>query len=86
MACPVGLILYKFIYNTNAQPINFVANSAIFTTSYCMFLEAQIVSKTNKCCYQSSDPTHLNFKSLSVLSIPTMLVCVFPPLSDVGRL
>jgi hypothetical protein len=66
--------------------LNVVANYAIFTTSSYMFLADQNVSRKNKCYFWSSNPTPLNSRSLRVLSIISMFICVFPPLGDVGTL
>jgi hypothetical protein len=44
IACPVGIIIYNFIYHTSPRSLNVVDNCIIFTTSSCMFLVAQTVS------------------------------------------
>jgi hypothetical protein len=82
----VCIMLCNFIYHTSAQPLNVVSNYTIVTASSCMFLAAQTISHTNKCCYGSSDPTPLNSRILRVLYTPTILACVVPPLSDASGL
>jgi hypothetical protein len=86
LACPVGVMICKFIYHTSAQPLIVVANYTIFMASSCMFLASQTISHTNKYCSGSSHPTPLNLGSLRVLSTPAILTCVVPPLGDAGGL
>jgi hypothetical protein len=84
LACPVGVVLCSFIYQTNAWPLKVVSNCTIFTASSWTFFATKIVSHTNKCYHGSFDPTPWNLGSLSVFSNPVMLFCVVPLLSDVG--
>jgi hypothetical protein len=71
------------MYQTSTCPLKLVSNCVIFATSSWKFFAVHIISHMNKCYSGSSDPIPLNFGNMSVLSTPSILLCVGPFPADV---
>jgi hypothetical protein len=72
------------MYHTNACSLKIVSNYMIFSLSYWTLFVVQMVSHMDRRCFGSFNPIPLISSNLSVLSTPTMLLCVGPPLGDTG--
>jgi hypothetical protein len=80
LVCPIGVVVWYFMYHNNVWSLNVVSNYAILASSYWMFFTIHIVSQMNKRCFGSSFPAPWKKSILRVGSSPSiMFYMVFFP-------